>query len=657
MKVSHMYRSGLKNILILILVVLLNPGTPITSYAQNENKAGFGQELRYLNSQHEGNKISDSIYCNAVDSILHQYNGNGIFFELDTLTAYLEQFRSVAWDSDQNRSFRSMYYLMIMDNAYFAGRFGEAFYFAEKTTLQYEINKEPRSFIESIIKCTILSESNNHKQVSQNIKKELPFIFSLPGKLKKDTSILPTCMEAVHLISIIIPSFIELNDKAAATKLAQISSEIAQIASDISPDKDYLAYSLLLNNYITQLYSDLYLNNDILFRQHLGQMRETMDEPGFQLTNLKNFFMPVYLELSIRYQLKSGDLKAAEKTLIRYGDLPQTSNNQQLIILKYKAELEAKKGDFKNAFSTLQQAMKKKGEEDAIYMQELNNLLYVKTKSEIDQKTLLKLEKQKNIRTILFFIVIVLLLIVSYVIYFLMKLNNRRSLQKIQELDELVTRQIEEINLIKTDTENNERQRLGRELHDNLSALIASLHYQVIMLKEGYMAGDTRYNQLMENLAAQSKNIYDITRNLSRQWYEQGIPEQHKTLESHIKNIINTVLPDVAYSKEIQIDEDCMAQLTSHQAKELLRTLQELFANIIRHSKAKKIRVLMYEDQDKLHIEIEDDGVGFNTEDIHKNKTMGLRSIQDRINSLQGEVFISSGTQGTTCTFTIPIER
>ena len=87
----------------------------------------------------------------------------------------------------------------------------------------------------------------------------------------------------------------------------------------------------------------------------------------------------------------------------------------------------------------------------------------------------------------------------------------------------------------------------------------------------------------------------------------------------------------------------------------IYRSIQELINNIIKHSKATKVNVQLFPAQDSLVLIVEDNGIGFKTDQANKKGT-GLLNIQSRISTLNGELRIEPGPKkGTVATLRAPL--
>ncbi len=100
-------------------------------------------------------------------------------------------------------------------------------------------------------------------------------------------------------------------------------------------------------------------------------------------------------------------------------------------------------------------------------------------------------------------------------------------------------------------------------------------------------------------------------------------------------------------------------RLESHVEVTIFRGVQELLNNALSHAKATQIQVSVDMAQNQVTAVVEDNGSGFNADEVmmNANKTIGLSALRERIEMLGGELDIQSSLgQGARMTFTIPVE-
>ena len=144
----------------------------------------------------------------------------------------------------------------------------------------------------------------------------------------------------------------------------------------------------------------------------------------------------------------------------------------------------------------------------------------------------------------------------------------------------------------------------------------------------------------------------------------QGILEHsHADIRHIAHNLLPTVLEkegliqatgqfisEVNDTKLVNIsvtDKDSNANELSPQLQLMLfRIIQELVNNIIQHSQAKNAEIMFSKQQNGLHIEVSDDGIGY--DDTPEQTNQGLYSISQRLKSIGGNFKIMKGTHGGT---------
>jgi signal transduction histidine kinase len=87
----------------------------------------------------------------------------------------------------------------------------------------------------------------------------------------------------------------------------------------------------------------------------------------------------------------------------------------------------------------------------------------------------------------------------------------------------------------------------------------------------------------------------------------------------------------------------------------LFHICQEALANVAKHAHAKNVQVSLWATEDRLLMEITDDGNGFDMNRMNKSIGHGLANIQTRIHAIGGEVDVSSVlNEGSTILVWIP---
>lgn len=189
-------------------------------------------------------------------------------------------------------------------------------------------------------------------------------------------------------------------------------------------------------------------------------------------------------------------------------------------------------------------------------------------------------------------------------------------------------------------TEERERKRFAKDLHDGLGPLLSSVKMSVSSLT--HMKQDVASREIVENtelvIDEAIKSLKEISDNLS----------------PHILNNFGLVRALTNFTNKINVTKTIRIRLESDLKDErfdnnvevvLYRVICELINNTIKHAHAKKIDISMNKDGQYISIVYKDDGKGFDVSTVIERPAgdgMGFSNIYSRINSLKGEINIES---------------
>lgn len=199
-----------------------------------------------------------------------------------------------------------------------------------------------------------------------------------------------------------------------------------------------------------------------------------------------------------------------------------------------------------------------------------------------------------------------------------------------------------------------ERRRLARELHDGAGQTLTGLLVRLKMIENKAVLPQVKNDlQLMQNLV--SDTIEQI-RTLAHQLRPAALEEFGLPLA------LQALMEDM--SSRGGLDGTCTCQVKRDEIPTeieavLYRIAQEGLTNIIRHSQAEHINLVVERTSKGMQMAIEDDGVGFDPTTLGEKKGirhLGLISMQERAEILGGTFELyTAPTQGTLIRVTIPI--
>ncbi len=258
------------------------------------------------------------------------------------------------------------------------------------------------------------------------------------------------------------------------------------------------------------------------------------------------------------------------------------------------------------------------------------DLLLKKLQIERQQKDL---ERKNRWITIAVALVVIVLLLVFFT------LKSYRSRQRLmrQKMDNL--EQQREIERLKADTEGEERERarIARELHDGIGGLVAAAQINMRTLgKEVYIVNDSEtYRSTRQILEEVGTELRKTAHNL--------MPSVllHRNMEEAISVFCNYIRQTQRLHFDLQCYGDFNLLPDSYKVT-VYRIVQELIHNIVKHAQASSVLVQLMFQPPLLSITIEDNGKGFEPDLVHNDKGLGLKNIEERVQSIRGSFSIDS---------------
>ena len=202
-----------------------------------------------------------------------------------------------------------------------------------------------------------------------------------------------------------------------------------------------------------------------------------------------------------------------------------------------------------------------------------------------------------------------------------------------------------------------ERVALAREIHDELGQILIAIKIDMGMLKQSLLK-ETDINSSheivtkLENLSG----LIDTTIKTARKIMTDLRPEVLDLLgftdavKQHLKSF------QERYKISCKFESSAKGiQPNSQQSVALFRIIQEALNNVAKHSKATEVKVIVKQNNEKLILEVTDNGIGFDPNQKKKNDSYGLIGMNERVFLLDGELSIKSEIgKGTTVKLQMP---
>ncbi|MEM1157632.1 MAG: ATP-binding protein [Verrucomicrobiota bacterium] len=269
------------------------------------------------------------------------------------------------------------------------------------------------------------------------------------------------------------------------------------------------------------------------------------------------------------------------------------------------------------------------------------------------------------------------------IVVLLLSLTWMASLRRrVREQTSVIGRQIERQTVM------DERQRIARELHDNLEQGLAGMAIQLrgalkllqrqverrchAMEQTLDLAGDPgsglrkhlqQERKIMADEAEQSQKALKTVQGMLTHCSEEsrvsimdlrgGLLEK-MSLPEALKTALTPLAEECGAVLEIIIDGE-VRKLDKRVERNLLLVAREAATNAARHAMPKHLQVRLSYQPDSLRLEITDDGSGFNPKQAGEYGHFGLLGMQERVNTLKGRIKIESDRKsGTTIRVELP---
>lgn len=191
------------------------------------------------------------------------------------------------------------------------------------------------------------------------------------------------------------------------------------------------------------------------------------------------------------------------------------------------------------------------------------------------------------------------------------------------------------------ESQEQERSRIGRELHDDINQRLAMLAVELEQLQDNPSQVASRVQELRKETIEISNDVQALSHELHsskleylgaikgmKSWCREFGERQGIQIEFKSSEVQSSVAPEIGLC--------------------LFRVLQEALHNASKHSGAGRVEVLLREDPGEIHLVIRDSGRGFDSETAMQGRGLGLVSMRERVRLVNGTIAVESMVDGGT---------
>lgn len=189
-----------------------------------------------------------------------------------------------------------------------------------------------------------------------------------------------------------------------------------------------------------------------------------------------------------------------------------------------------------------------------------------------------------------------------------------------------------------------ERRRIARELHDEISQLLTVIQISLEQVKSGHT---DEVEHTLSILSRTQKEVHRVIHDLRPSLLDD------LGLAAAVKWYADSDLTRRGIAVDFEVEDEL--DLPEEVEITAFRILQECITNILRHAKAQNVSIELFRTADRLELMVEDDGIGFDPK-THQDGA-GLTGMKERAALVGGRIRIDSDPeQGTSVHLTIPLE-
>jgi PAS domain S-box-containing protein len=190
-----------------------------------------------------------------------------------------------------------------------------------------------------------------------------------------------------------------------------------------------------------------------------------------------------------------------------------------------------------------------------------------------------------------------------------------------------------------------ERSRIARELHDDVSQRLALLAVELDLAGQSQQESEKGLHEKMKGLSARVKELSTDIHHLSYRLHPRNI--ERLGLSVALKSLCREISEQQELPLGFTSDQN-FDSVPDDVALCLYRVAQESLQNVVKHSQAKDARVVLSRGTNEIHLLVSDSGIGFDPDEAHGRKSLGIISMRERLHAIGGRLSIRSEPGGGT---------
>jgi signal transduction histidine kinase len=191
------------------------------------------------------------------------------------------------------------------------------------------------------------------------------------------------------------------------------------------------------------------------------------------------------------------------------------------------------------------------------------------------------------------------------------------------------------------------REKLSRDLHDDLASTISAIAIYLTLIKYNIKESDKKISELLDKTMSLASDASAVITDMI--WAIKPKPESFNNLMIRINNNFGPLFSEkgILFKTDFNLDTDHMI-FDAKVKRNIYLVIKEALNNTLKYASASSVKIMVTQVQNKIVIDVADDGVGFDHEKS-TGKGHGLDNMKARAREINGELeIISEPGKGTT---------
>jgi signal transduction histidine kinase len=201
------------------------------------------------------------------------------------------------------------------------------------------------------------------------------------------------------------------------------------------------------------------------------------------------------------------------------------------------------------------------------------------------------------------------------------------------------------------EVQESERRRIARELHDEAGQSLAALRFGLRLLEREVGDGvgvAGRVAELMQRTDAVIDGLHRLAADL------RPASLDYLGLDAALRQYARSAASQFGFEVHFKARGFGGERLPAAVETALYRVVQEAMTNVVRHARATRVDVLVEHRGARVMVMVEDDGVGFEPDQVERGDHFGLLGIAERAEALGGTLTVES-TPGAGATVVVEV--